>query len=125
MEIFWKKDSVFDYDEENGILKYHYDAEEVWIQPWGANSLRVRATKMSEFPVENWALSVDVEKIAPEVDIQEGYAVIRNGRISAKITKYGKMTIYNQKGEILLDEYLRNRKDKTVDYCSALDIDAR
>ena len=125
MEIFWKKDSVFDYDEENGILKYHYDAEEVWIQPWGANSLRVRATKMSEFPDENWALSVDVEKIAPEVDIQEGYAVIRNGRISAKITKYGKMTIYNQKGEILLDEYLRNRKDKTVDYCSALDIDAR
>lgn len=125
MEIFWKKDSVFDYDEENGILKYHYDAEEVWIQPWGANSLRVRATKMSEFPDENWALSVDVEKIAPEVDIQEGYAAIRNGRISAKITKYGKMTIYNQKGEILLDEYLRNRKDKTVDYCSALDIDAR
>lgn len=125
MEIFWKKDSVFDYDEENGILKYHYDAEEVWIQPWGANSLRVRATKMSEFPDENWALSVDVEKIVPEVDIQEGYAAIRNGRISAKITKYGKMTIYNQKGEILLDEYLRNRKDKTVDYCSALDIDAR
>ena len=125
MEIFWKKDSVFDYDEENGILKYHYDAEEVWIQPWGANSLRVRATKMSEFPDENWALSADVEKIVPEVDIQEGYAAIRNGRISAKITKYGKMTIYNQKGEILLDEYLRNRKDKTVDYCSALDIDAR
>ena len=125
MEIFWKKDSVFDYEEENGILKYHYDAEEVWIQPWGANSLRVRATKMAEFPDENWALSVDVEKIVPEVDIQEGYAAIRNGRISAKITKYGKMTIYNQKGEILLDEYLRNRKDKTVDYCSALDIDAR
>lgn len=125
MEIFWKKDSVFDYDEENGILKYHYDAEEVWIQPWGANSLRVRATKMSEFPDENWALSADVEKIVPEVDIQKGYAAIRNGRISAKITKYGKMTIYNQKGEILLDEYLRNRKDKTVDYCSALDIDAR
>ena len=125
MDIFWTKDSVFDYDEENGILKYHYDAEEVWIQPWSANSFRVRATKLAEFPDENWALSVDVEKIVPEVDIQEGYATIQNGRIRAKITKYGKMTIYNQKGEILLDEYLRNRKDKTVDYCSALDIDAR
>jgi alpha-D-xyloside xylohydrolase len=123
--MFWTKDSVFDYEAETGILKYHYDAEEVWIQPWGENSLRVRATKLDHFPEENWALSMEVPKLVPEIEIGENEAVIRNGRISAKITKYGKMTIYNQKGKVLLDEYLRNRKDKTVDYCSALDIDAR
>ena len=22
---------------ENNCLKFHYDAEELWIQPWGAN----------------------------------------------------------------------------------------
>lgn len=29
---------------EDGKLKFHYDAEELWIEPWGQNSLRIRAT---------------------------------------------------------------------------------
>ena len=41
---------------ENNCLKFHYDAEELWIQPWGANSFRIRATKLAEMPKENWAL---------------------------------------------------------------------
>lgn len=28
---------------EDGKLKFHYDAEELWIEPWGQNSLRIRA----------------------------------------------------------------------------------
>ena len=37
-------------------LVYRYDAEEVWIEPWGSNALRVRATKENRMPEENWAL---------------------------------------------------------------------
>lgn len=28
---------------EDGKLKFHYDAEELWIEPWGQNFLRIRA----------------------------------------------------------------------------------
>ena len=37
-------------------LIFHYDTEEVWIEPWGENALRVRATKEHKMPEENWAL---------------------------------------------------------------------
>ena len=40
---------------ENRLI-YHYDAEEVWIEPWGPNALRVRATKERQMPEEDWAL---------------------------------------------------------------------
>ena len=50
---------------ENNCLKFHYDAEELWIQPWGANSFRIRATKLAEMPKENWALEMPVEDIVP------------------------------------------------------------
>ena len=36
------------FRREGNSLKFHYDAEELWIEPWGDNSLRVRATKMAE-----------------------------------------------------------------------------
>lgn len=114
------------FNEDHGRLKYHYDAEEVWLEPWGKNSLRIRATKNPEFNKENWALQIKVRKTVPVIEIGENEASIINGKIKAVITKYGKITFYHARtGKLLLDEYLRNRKDKTVDYCSALNIDAR
>ena len=113
------------FRQEKNTLKFHYDAEELWIEPWGKNSFRVRATKMAEMGLENWALEMPVEDLTAEIKIEDNFAEIRNGKIRAVISKYGKMTFYNQKGEIILDEYLRNRIDKFADYCSALDIEAR
>lgn len=110
---------------EGNKLVFHYDAEELWLEPWGENSLRVRATKMAEMPEENWALLEEVPVLQPEIKIEEKSAEIVNGKIKAVIFRSGKLTIYNQKGEVLLDEYLRNRKDVFADYCSALDIEAR
>lgn len=113
------------FRREGNSLKFHYDAEELWIEPWGRNSLRVRATKMAEMPEENWALQEEPENIEPEIIIEEHSASIVNGKIKAVISRYGKMTFYNQKGEVLLDEYLRNRLDVFADYCSALEVEAR
>ncbi len=113
------------FRQEKKRLIFHYDAEELWIEPWGVNSLRIRATKMAGMPAENWALQEKTEEIEPEITITEKEAIIKNGKIKAKISQYGKITFYNQRDEILLDEYLRNRIDVFADYCSALDIEAR
>ncbi|WP_313152636.1 glycoside hydrolase family 31 protein [Lacrimispora sp.] len=113
------------FRKENNCLKFRYDAEEVWIQPWGANSFRVRASKMDKMPEEDWALSMKPEDMLPEIKIEKDRASIRNGKIEARISRYGKLTFYNQRGEVLVDEYLRNRLDVFADYCSALDVEAR
>lgn len=110
---------------EDNCLKFHYDAEELWIQPWGENSFRIRAAKTAQMSCENWALQMEVEDIIPEIRIEESSAFIKNGKISARISQYGKLTFFNQNGDILLDEYLRNRLDVFADYCSALEIEAR
>ncbi len=110
---------------EGNSLKYHYDAEELWIEPWSENSFRVRATKLSKMPEENWALETDLSNIKTEIKIENDCAEIKNGKIRATVSKYGKITFYNQKNEVLLEEYLRNRLDVFADYCSALEIEAR
>ncbi len=113
------------FRQEDNCLKFHYDAEELWIQPWGANSFRVRASKMAQMPGEDWVLEIEPEKMVSEIKIEKDYAAIKNGKIEARISHYGKLTFYNQKGEVLLDEYLRNRLDVFADYCSALEVEAR
>lgn len=115
--------SVFQMDGNR--LVFHYDAEKLWIEPWGDNSFRIRATKQAEMPKEDWALLKVEAKPPSQAVIEDHKASITNGKIKAVISAYGKMTFYNQKGDILLEEYLRNRLDVFADYCSALEIEAR
>lgn len=48
---------VYGYFEQNGnALCYRYEAERVRIEPWGENSLRVRAWKTADMDPADWAL---------------------------------------------------------------------
>lgn len=119
---------MFGYFEQKGkSLCYRYDAERLVIEPYGPNSFRVRASKMAALPEEKWALTdippVSVSSI--NIHEKEMYAEITNGKIKAVINLIGKLTFYNQKGELLLEEYVRNRKDMFGDTCSSLEVEAR
>lgn len=113
------------FEEKDGALCYRYDAERVIVEPWGENSLRVRASKMPEMPDELWALQGKPAPSGAKVVIQEYSAEIINGKIKAVINNIGKLFFYNQKGELLLEEYVRNREDMFADTCSSLEIEAR
>ena len=110
--------------EENKLV-YHYDAEELWIEPWGENSFRVRSTKMAQMPSEDWALLPPVNCKAEIQLYEDGSASIRNGKILANMTPGGKLSFHRGDGTLLLNEYVRNRSDVKAEYCSALDIEAR
>ncbi|MFC4403006.1 TIM-barrel domain-containing protein [Gracilibacillus xinjiangensis] len=116
-------DSVFQKDGNR--LVRQYDGEKLWIEPWGENSLRIRSTYLETIIEEDWAL-LPQEDIKTTIEIDEGQATIENGKIKAVVSAAasGKMTFYNQKGEILLEEYVRNRKN-LKEFTSALKIDAR
>lgn len=117
---------VFGYFEQKGdALCYRYQAERLMIEPWGENSLRVRAVKSAEMPAEDWALLPPAKACQPQIVVREDGGEISNGKIKAEINLIGKLSFYNQKGELLLEEYVRNRKDMFGDTCSSLEVEAR
>ena len=113
------------FEEKDHSLYYRYDAERVIIEPWGDNSFRIRASKMPEMPEELWALDGKPENRSSEITIKEYSAEIVNGKIKAVINNIGKISFYNQKGELLLEEYVRNREDMFAETCSSLEVEAR
>ncbi|MDR0472460.1 MAG: family 31 glucosidase, partial [Treponema sp.] len=115
------------FSKDGNRLAFRYDAEKLWIEPWGENSLRVRSTKNAEMPgsSEDWAL-LPPEAAVPEITITEETASMKNGKIELRLTRLGQIHIYNDKGKLLLVEYLRNRRDMTDHRTfSSLEIEAR
>ena len=112
------------YYEEEGKLIYRYDAEMLCIEAWGKNALRVRSSQESEIPSENRALTENVSHIS-HIEITQEKAVISNGKIRAELSKYGKLTFFNEKGRVLLQEYVRDNSDPKAEHCSSLGIRAR
>ncbi|EEY17214.1 alpha-xylosidase [Verticillium alfalfae VaMs.102] len=106
-------------------LVFTFDAETLWIQPWGANALRIRSTRAREMPDEDWAL-LKPAATTPKITIDEqSGGTLENGNVKASITKAGKITVHNAKGDLLLEEYTRARKDVRDPKCSALNVEAR
>ena len=89
---------------KNGsALERRYGGELLRIEPWGKNGLRVRATPDGRLSGKNRAL---LEQPAVEseifIDGEKGY--IKNGNAKATVDKNGRVTVYNQKGEVMLEE---------------------
>ena len=110
--------------QENTRLIYQYDAEKLWIEPWGPNALRVRATKAASMPEQDWAL-LPGKASDSRIVMKEDGAEIINGKIKASVSRWGKIVFYNQNGKILMEEYWRNRRDVTDSKCSAIEVEGR
>ncbi len=108
---------------EGPRLVRSFDGETLQIEPWGENSLRVRAWRGAVRSGEDWALLPPPEQRADiRIDGQE--AALRNGNIEAHLNAAGLLTVKNSRGELLLREYWRNRAPNSDRY-SALNIEAR
>ncbi len=91
--------------EENALIRF-FNSELVRIEPYGKNGLRVRATPEGRLSSNNRAL-LDIPCGKADIVIGEDSATIKNGNATAQIDKNGKITIFNEKGEIMLEEALR------------------
>lgn len=130
--------------EENNRLIIAEGKSQVWIEPWGPNSLRVRMTAVPKMDENDWALTEKVPEIKAEISFEEidvtdpwykseefakyhqtgRQASLTNGKITAKVSHEGWISFYNQKGELLTEEYWRNR-NRINRYCVPLRVDAR
>lgn len=112
------------FHEADGRLIVRSNNEKMWLEAWGENALRVRVTREAQMPENSFALDRPQAGRAC-VSVSEEEAVIQNGKISATVTRAGKITFKNAAGKVLLEEFVRNRKDVNSPKCSALDLDAR
>lgn len=117
---------------------------QVWIEPWGENSLRVRMTCEPTMDGNDWALTEEVKECTPEITFEEVdttdpwykgeewakyhqtgiVATLKNGNITAKVNPEGWISYYNAKGELLTEEYWRTR-DRINRYCVPLRVEGR
>ena len=132
------------FEQDGDRLIIREGSSQVWIEPWGPNSLRVRMTKEAQMDANDWALEekmpkTDVTITYEEIDVTDPWyqtpeyekyhqtgtqATLVNGKITAKVTHEGWISFYNQKGELLTEEYWRNR-NRINRYCVPLRVDAR
>ena len=140
------------YRQEDNVLIAQEGNTTVYIQPWGANALRVQMTKEQQLDGNAWALSepavgTELSQSAhmPSINIQEislsqpwlkhypdaqkkiehAYiASITNGKITASYNHEGWLTFTNDKGEVLLKEFWRNRS-RIDRYCIPLNLSGR
>lgn len=77
--------------------------EIICIEPFGKDTLRFRGTKGKEIWEENWTLLEQPES-SVEISINSSGAVIRNGKVQAKVKSDGSVCYFNQRGEVLLEE---------------------
>ena len=130
--------------QENNRLVIGDGRYTLWLEPWGNNSFRVRMTGEAVMDGNDWALTEKVPECLPEISFEEvdttdpwykgdeyrkyhqtgRIYTMRNGKITAKISPEGWISYYNQRGELLTEEYWRNR-NRINRYCVPIRVDAR
>ncbi|KAH6843297.1 glycoside hydrolase family 31 protein [Chaetomium sp. MPI-CAGE-AT-0009] len=117
------------FSQDNNRLIYTYDSEKLWVEPWGPNALRIRATHQPTFPAEDWALLPAPTPTPPEITTSPtagAGATLTHGAIRATVSSRGKLTLTHARtGAPLLEEYTRTRVDVRDPKASALNVPAR
>ena len=106
------------FTQEGQALVCRRQGETLRIEPWGPDSLRVRATMFPDFCGQDWALTEAPEPCESTVAFdtepwREGdgsvsrcpFATITNGRISAKVNRSGVVSVYRDGVRILHECY--------------------
>ena len=97
--------SVFQRDGQALVVRFN--GEILRLEPWGENSLRVRAVKMGEILDTDYAL-LPPAAVEPVIEIGEKGASIRSGKLQAVLSqnegRLAEIAYYNQDGKELFRE---------------------
>lgn len=86
------------------IIWYHYHGETVRIEPWGESAFRVRAW-MTDTEPRAYSALLEPEEAAVRTEREASGAFAHNGGLTVRVTENGVIGFYNQKRELLLEEY--------------------
>jgi len=106
MLTHYQKGDIMAFNKKKNQLFYLNGGETVCVEPWGANSLRIRATKTSKLSEDYWAL-LEPERSEADIVVEGKTASITNGKITARFNEFGWLSYYNAEGKLLLEEFWR------------------
>ncbi|MGE5223649.1 MAG: family 31 glucosidase, partial [Omnitrophica WOR_2 bacterium] len=93
------------FSSEGQNLFYRKATETVWLQPWGPNAIRVRATVLPDFISLPGALLDQPEQPGAKTEIGNDRASLSNGKIRAEISNDGRIRFtHTSTGKIFLEE---------------------
>ncbi len=105
--------------KDNSALVCFHEGEQLRIEPWGKDSLRVRATMQRSFSGNNWALTELAENGQTQIVIEEvdhwvgdgtidkrEHATIAYGRVKATVNHAGIISFFKD-DKLILREYFR------------------
>lgn len=106
--------------KDNSALICFHQGERLRIEPWGKDSLRVRAAMQAGFSGNNWALTEQAENANTQIVIEEvdhwvgdgsidkrEQASITHGHIKA-VVNHGGVISFFKNNRLILREYFRN-----------------
>ena len=92
------------FEKEGNKLIIRGQGEIIWLEPFGEDSLRFRATRGKRIVEEDWTLLPQPE-IPANISISDNKAVITNGKLSAEVDGTGKIKYVNAANKkVLLEE---------------------
>ena len=132
------------FEQQGNRLMILAGNSQLWIDPWGEDGVRVRMSCEPEMDGHDWALTEPVKETRPEIRFEEvdttdpwyrgpewakyhqtGTRItFTNGKLTVRVSPDGWLSFCNQKGELLTEEYWRNR-NRLNRFASSLRISAR
>ncbi len=94
------------YEISEGRLIFRYGQERVYVEPWGRDSLRVRASRDGTLHENAAGALTKCEKTQARIEIREDSASITNGKIRAEFHVSG-LTFFDASGRELTGERWR------------------
>ena len=93
------------YEAKNSLV-FKKGNENLMIEPWGKNSLRVRSTLESAFIDRDVALTEKINHGTAKISLTENGASIKNGMLEARLNYNGVISFYKN-DKLILQEYYR------------------
>lgn len=100
---------------ENNKIELRTDGSVLIIEPWGVNSMRVRAYPDGKVLAGEGALSETVSHDGQAMMVGDDEARLVNGNLSALLDHRQRLTFFDGAGNVLLREYVRQRAVKHDD----------
>jgi alpha-D-xyloside xylohydrolase len=95
-----------------------FDSEILWVEPWGPDAVRVRATSLSGIDESrDWAL-LPPAPAGAEVSAGADEGIVVNGAITARLHPGGRLTFTDASGREILAERWRTRRMKGQSFCA-------
>ena len=77
---------MYGFRQDGNRLIYEFNHEQVQIEPWGHDSLRVRATMNAQIRENPNGALLDPAPTQSQIEFGESSAVIRNGKLAAEVS---------------------------------------